>query len=163
GFDILLQPTKPSLGAWSFRVEAQKIRGQWRITTWYPVATFAPPGRTQTVVGPNDLGPGNSAARASVDRGRLGAGVLALPVALVVRAAPGHHVQATDRSGADRAARERRFADEHQRVGRVAGLRQRPGGEAVVGRIAHRREQPPVERQAPELLVPLVLVPRPRG
>jgi hypothetical protein len=83
GFDILLQPTQASLGAWSFRAEAQKIHGQWRITTWYPVATFAPPSRTQTVVGPNDLGPANSAARASVDRGRLGAWVLALPIAVV--------------------------------------------------------------------------------
>src|SRR4051812_35150776 len=62
GFDILLQPTKPSLGAWSFRAEAEKIRGRWRITTWYPVATFAPPGRTQTVLGPNDLGSADSAA-----------------------------------------------------------------------------------------------------
>jgi hypothetical protein len=48
GFDILLQPTKASLGAWSFRAEAQKLHGQWRITTWYPVATFAPAGKTQT-------------------------------------------------------------------------------------------------------------------
>jgi opacity protein-like surface antigen len=83
GFDILLQPTNAALGAWSFRGEAQKLHGQWRITTWYPVATFAPPGRTQTVLGPNDLGPGNAAARASVDRGRLGAWVLALPIAVV--------------------------------------------------------------------------------
>ena len=82
GFDILLQPTKPSLGAWSFRAEAQKIRGQWKITTWYPVATFAPPGKTQTVLGPNDLGSADSAAAGSgTDHGRLGAWVLALPIA----------------------------------------------------------------------------------
>jgi hypothetical protein len=85
GFDILLQPAKASLGAWSFRGEAQKIHGQWRITTWYPVATFAPAGKTQTVLGPNDLGPGNaSASSAGVDRGRLGAWVLALPLAVVL-------------------------------------------------------------------------------
>ena len=36
GFDILLQPTKRSLGAWSFRAEAQKIHGSWRITTLVP-------------------------------------------------------------------------------------------------------------------------------
>src|SRR3954447_24842158 len=84
GFDILLQPTKKSLGAWSFRAEAQKIHGQWRITTWYPVATFAPPGQTQTVLGPNDLGAANSAASGSgTDHGRLGAWVLALPAAFV--------------------------------------------------------------------------------
>jgi hypothetical protein len=83
GFDILLQPTTHSLGAWSFRGEAQKIKGHWRITTWYTVATFAPTGKTQTVLGPNDLGPGNGAASASADRGRLGAWVLALPIAVV--------------------------------------------------------------------------------
>jgi hypothetical protein len=79
GFDILLQPRSRTLGAWSFRAEAQKIRGKWRITTWYPVATYAPPlaGKTQTVLGPNDLGPGNGAASAS--NGRLGPWVLAIP------------------------------------------------------------------------------------
>jgi hypothetical protein len=84
GFDILLQPTTRSLGAWSFRAEAQRIHGRWRITTWYPVATFAPPGRTQTVLGPNDLGAANSASAGSgTSRGRLGAWVLALPIAFV--------------------------------------------------------------------------------
>src|SRR5882672_1990411 len=84
GFDILLQPTTRSLGAWSFRAEAQKIHGTWRITTWYPVATFAPPGQTQTVLGPNDLGAANSAAAGSgTDHGRLGAWVLALPIAFL--------------------------------------------------------------------------------
>jgi hypothetical protein len=84
GFDILLQPAKRSLGAWSFRGEAQKIDGAWRITTWYPVATFAPPGQTQTVLGPNDLGPGNGASAASpTDHGRLGSWVLALPIAII--------------------------------------------------------------------------------
>ena len=83
GFDILLQPTKQSVGAWSFRGEAQKIHGRWKITTWYPVATFAPPGRTQTVLGPNDLGPADSAVAASAERARLGAWVLALPIGVV--------------------------------------------------------------------------------
>ena len=75
--------TTHSIGAWSFRGEAQKIKGQWRITTWYTVATFAPTGKTQTVLGPNDLGPANGATSPSVDRGRLGAWVLALPIAFV--------------------------------------------------------------------------------
>jgi hypothetical protein len=84
GFDILLQPTTSSLGAWSFRAEAQKIHGAWRITTWYPVATFAPAGKTQTVLGPADLGPGNGSAAASgTDKGRLGPWVLALPGAFI--------------------------------------------------------------------------------
>ena len=42
GFDVLLQPTSRDLGAWSFRAEAKKIGGKWKITTFYPVATFAP-------------------------------------------------------------------------------------------------------------------------
>jgi len=84
GFDILVQPTTRSLGAWSFRAEAQKLHGQWKITTFYPVATFAPPGKTQTVLGPNDLGAANSAAAGSgAEHGRLGAWVLALPIAVV--------------------------------------------------------------------------------
>jgi hypothetical protein len=84
GFDILLQPATRSLGAWSFRAEAQKIHGHWKITTWYPVATFAPPGRTQTVLGPNDLGAADSASAGSgSDHGRLGAWVLALPIAAI--------------------------------------------------------------------------------
>jgi hypothetical protein len=82
GFDILLQPTKESLGAWSFRAEAQKLGGRWRITTWYPVATYAPPGKTQTVLGPNDLGPGNASSTAG-GSSRLGPWVLLLPVLFV--------------------------------------------------------------------------------
>jgi hypothetical protein len=82
GFDILLQPTTPSLGARSFRAEAQKLGGRWRITTWYPVAEFAPPGKTQTVLGPNDLGPANGSAAAGGSH-RLGAWALLVPVLLV--------------------------------------------------------------------------------
>jgi hypothetical protein len=89
GFDILLQPTTRSLGAWSFRAEAQKIKGQWRITTWYPVAIFAPPGKTQTVLGPNDLGPGNGSAAPGTGQARLGSWVLALPIATLAAIALG--------------------------------------------------------------------------
>ena len=91
GFDILLQPTSGKFGAWSFRAEAQKIGGKWRITTWYPVATYAPPvtGKTQTVLGPNDLGPGNGAASAPASNGRLSPWVLALPGAAVLALALG--------------------------------------------------------------------------
>jgi hypothetical protein len=89
GFDILLQSTNPKQGAWSFRAEAQKIAGHWRITTWYPVATFAPPGKTQTVLGPNDIGPSNGAVAASVSRGKLGAWVLLLPIGGVAALALG--------------------------------------------------------------------------
>ena len=80
GFDLLLQPTNHSVGAWSFRAEAQKIHGTWRITTWYPVATFAPPGKTQTVLGPNDLGANDSAVAPGTNRGRLGPWALLVPV-----------------------------------------------------------------------------------
>jgi hypothetical protein len=77
GFDILLQPTDRKMGAWSFRAEAQKIDGRWRITTWYPVAEYAPPGQVQRVNGPADLGPGGGSA--STGESRLGAWVLAIP------------------------------------------------------------------------------------
>ena len=89
GFDILLQPSKPSVGAWSFRAEAKKLGGAWKITTFYPVATFAPPGRTQTVLGPNDLGAANSSSSAGTDESRLGAWVLVLPVAALAAIALG--------------------------------------------------------------------------
>jgi hypothetical protein len=89
GFDVLLQPTSRDLGAWSFRAEAKKIGGTWKITTFYPVATFAPPGRTQTVLGPNDLGAANSAASAGTDESRLGSWVLLLPVAALAAIAVG--------------------------------------------------------------------------
>jgi hypothetical protein len=83
GFDILLQPTTKSLGAWSFRAEAEKIGGQWRITTWYPVATYAPSGQTQTVVGPADFGAANGSATPGTDKARLEPWVLALPFAFL--------------------------------------------------------------------------------
>ena len=81
GFDLLLQPTKEQedMGAWSFRGEAKKIHGVWKIVSWYPVATFAPAGHTQTVLGPNDLGPADGASAAGVANGRLGSWVLLTP------------------------------------------------------------------------------------
>ena len=82
GFDILLQPRTPKMGAWSFRAEAQKLGGTWKITTWYPVAEYAPPGQTQRVNGPNDLGAA-AAASAGAGQSRLGAWVLAIPGAVV--------------------------------------------------------------------------------
>lgn len=89
GFDILLQPTSRKLGAWSFRAEAKKVDGAWKITTWYPVATFAPPGQTQTVLGPNDLGAANSATPPGLEKGRLAPWVLVLPVAALASIALG--------------------------------------------------------------------------
>src|SRR5438874_2947624 len=72
------------------------------------------------------------------------------------------HVEDADRADADPAARERRIGDEDERVERVAVIRERPLDEAVVGRVGHRGEQPPVEDDAAEPLVPLVLVARAR-
>lgn len=58
GFDITVQPVnKRKLGAWSFRAEAQKIKGRWVITDWYPVAQYQPVGKQAFVVGPNDFSP----------------------------------------------------------------------------------------------------------
>jgi len=81
GFDILLQPTTAKLGAWSFRAEAQKIGGRWRITTWYPVATFAPPHSRAAVLGPNDFGARSGPPSSNTDGAPLGSWVLILPVA----------------------------------------------------------------------------------
>lgn len=92
GFDILLQPQQKyakKMGAWSFRGEAQKIGGTWKITTWYAVATFAPPGQTATVLGPNDIGAGDSAAGGGVTKGRLGPWVLFIPALIVALIAVG--------------------------------------------------------------------------
>jgi len=80
GFDLLLQPRSRKMGAWSFRAEAQKINGSWKIVTWYPVAEFAPPGAAGRVNGPADLGASNGSS-ASAPESRLGAWVLAIPVA----------------------------------------------------------------------------------
>jgi hypothetical protein len=80
GFDILLQSRNPKQGAWSFRAEAQKLGGAWKITSWYPVAEFAPPGQAGRVNGPADLGAG-AAATADAGESRLPAWVLAAPAA----------------------------------------------------------------------------------
>ena len=52
-----------SMGAWSFRAEAQKLGGSWKITTWYPVASSRRPGRRRRCNGPADLGPGAAPRR----------------------------------------------------------------------------------------------------
>lgn len=57
GFDILLQPAKKTFGPWSFRGEAQKVHGTWKIVDWYPVAEFQPVGASARVDGPNDFSP----------------------------------------------------------------------------------------------------------
>jgi hypothetical protein len=82
GFDLLLQSKNPKQGAWSFRAEAQKLNGRWRITSWYPVAEFAPPGQAGRVNGPADLGAG-AAASAAAGESRLSPWVLAAPVAAI--------------------------------------------------------------------------------
>ena len=72
------------------------------------------------------------------------------------------HVEDADRADADPAAGEGRVGDEHERVERVAVVGERALDEAVVRRVRHRREQAPVEHDAAELVVPLVLVAGPR-
>ncbi len=88
GFDLLLQSRNPKQGAWSFRAEAQKLGGRWKITSWYPVAEFAPPGQAGRVNGPADLGAG-AAASAAAGESRLPPWVLATPVAVDRRARVG--------------------------------------------------------------------------
>jgi hypothetical protein len=58
GFDVVVQPVnKRKIGAWSFRAEAQRVHGAWKIVDWYPVAQFQPVGKRAFVNGPNDLSP----------------------------------------------------------------------------------------------------------
>ena len=72
------------------------------------------------------------------------------------------HVEDADHPGADAAAGERRIADQHERVERIAVRSHRTLDVAVVGGVAHRGEQAPVEHDAAHLGVPLVLVARAR-
>ena len=68
------------------------------------------------------------------------------------------HAEQRHRLDLDAAAGERRLGDDDHHVERVAVGGQRVPEEAVVGRVAERGEQQPVELDRPELLVPLVLV-----
>jgi hypothetical protein len=58
----------------------------------------------------------------------------------------------------DQAAREGRLVQEDQRVKRVAVVRERVLDESVVGGITSRREEHPVQPDAPGLMIHLVLV-----
>src|SRR5439155_21051057 len=71
------------------------------------------------------------------------------------------HVEDADRANADATAGEGRIADEHERIERIAVLAERSLDVAVVRGIAHRGEEAPVEDDPTELLVELILVPRP--
>src|SRR6185436_4223740 len=70
------------------------------------------------------------------------------------------HAEQRDRLDLDEAAGERRLGDDDHRVERIAVGRQRVAEEAVVGRVAERLEQEPVELDRAQLVVPLVLVRR---
>jgi hypothetical protein len=83
GFDILLQPSTNKVGPWSFRAEARKIDGKWRITTWYVVAQFAKRGQKAAVLGPNDFGPGSGSNQLSDIKGRVPSWVLILPLVAI--------------------------------------------------------------------------------
>lgn len=80
GFDVLVQPVKPTASPWAFHGEAKKVGGQWKIALFYPVATFAPAGHTQTVLGPNDLQPGLALQPV---RGRISSHWLYVPFAFL--------------------------------------------------------------------------------
>ena len=77
---------------------------------------------------------------------------------LVVAAGLVGHVEHADRRGADEAAREGRLLQQHERVQRVAVLAEGVLDVAVVGRVARRGEEQPVEPDPPGLVVDLVLV-----
>ena len=69
------------------------------------------------------------------------------------------HVEDADDASADPAAGERRIADEDEGVQWIAVPAHRPLDESIVRRVRHRGEEPPVEDDAAEFLVELVLVP----
>jgi hypothetical protein len=71
-------------------------------------------------------------------------------------------VEDAHRSGPDPAAGKRGIADEDERVERVAVPAERALDVAVVGGVAHRREEAAVEDDSAERAVPLVLVARAR-
>src|SRR5665213_807481 len=68
------------------------------------------------------------------------------------------HPEHTDRATFDEAAWKGRLVDEHECVERVAVVAEGVVYEAVVGRIASRREQHAVESNPPGLVIELVLV-----
>jgi hypothetical protein len=90
GFDITVQPVnKRKIGAWSFRGEAQKVHGVWKITDWYPVAQFQPLGKAAWVNGPNDLSPGAAGGLGPISRSTtylFGLGALVAAILLVASA-----------------------------------------------------------------------------
>jgi hypothetical protein len=82
-FDLLIQPRAGSgLGATAFSVQVIRRGRRWLVNRWYANATFTPIGTKHPhIVGPNDFtapGQGN----ASVQRGRIGRWVVAVPVGL---------------------------------------------------------------------------------
>ena len=66
-------------------------------------------------------------------------------------------VEHADRPGANDAAGHERGARDHQRVERIAVGREGVRHEAVIGRIAHRRVQDPVDEERARFLVEFVL------
>jgi hypothetical protein len=85
GFDIIVQPVnKRKIGPWSFRAEAQKVHGVWKITDWYPVAQFQPVGKTAWVNGPNDLSPGARGGLGPITRSNAYLYVLGALVAAIL-------------------------------------------------------------------------------
>src|SRR5699024_7755527 len=74
----------------------------------------------------------------------------------------GHRVDADD-AGVDDHAGEDGLVEQHEGVDGVAVVRERLVDVAVVGRVAHRGEEEPVEIDLPGLVVDLVLVTGPLG
>jgi hypothetical protein len=70
------------------------------------------------------------------------------------------HPEHRDRSSDHLTAGKRRLLEQHQRVQRLAVLRQRAGDEPVVERVARRGEQHPVQPDLAGLGIHLVLIAR---
>jgi hypothetical protein len=81
GFDIFLAPTDPKHVSMTFRGEAKKIGGSWKIAVFYPQATFQPVGKRAAVWADTDLQP--QAVGNAAKTGRLGAAWLLFPAGLL--------------------------------------------------------------------------------
>jgi hypothetical protein len=81
GFDIFLAPKDPTDVSMTFRGEAKKERGAWKIAVFYPQATFQPVGKKAYVWADTDLQP--QAVGSSARSGRLSAAWLLFPAGIV--------------------------------------------------------------------------------
>jgi hypothetical protein len=90
GLDLVIQPSRPGIGALAVGVEMVRRGDRWLVNEWTPVANFTPPdsGR-QWVTGVADFNAGgwtDKGLEQKPARARLGSEWLVLPLALIALA-----------------------------------------------------------------------------